>query len=296
MSREKLSLSVNLDLSWGSSWKDRRFLLSLAVQSTVGRQHWSNFCVKNLSYKPSVAQGLRQEHLPWSSPLQLSPLLKMLLKQQLWSQLSVRGPFGILGERRFDLPEIEMIKKHLFLLHQQLAPENNKTSNKIPVTLITLFAMGKWTEAAGVWGAVGAPRVFAALGGKNYPKFPEGGPGGAIATHRPGTIHVDATLLISLGTEVSGRYLKHWHYILTASSCMFNFNGFCTTWGTESLCLYGKLVLICRKGLISLYSSCSPFGQVTAEWDPTENTSVQKVATAAPLRKLSAWIEANGGK
>lgn len=110
MSREKLALYVNLDLSWGNSWEDGRFLLSLAVQSAAGWQHWSSFCAKNLSYKFHVAQGLRQEHLPWSSPLQLPSLLKMLLKQQLWSQLSVRGRLGILGERKFDLLKIQMVK------------------------------------------------------------------------------------------------------------------------------------------------------------------------------------------
>lgn len=56
--------------------------------------------------------------------------------------------------------------------------------------------------------------MFPTLGRNNYPKFPKAGPGGPIPTHPLGTILLDATLAISLGTEVSGRYLKLWHYTL----------------------------------------------------------------------------------
>lgn len=81
--------------------------------------------------------------------------------------------------------------------------------------------MDKLAEAAGVWDVVGAPCMFPALGRNN--------PEGPIPTHPLGTIRSDATLPICLGVEESGRYLKHWHYTLTASNCIFNFNWFHTT-------------------------------------------------------------------
>lgn len=49
----------------------------------------------------------------------------------------------------------------------------------------------------------------------------------------------------------------------------------------ESLCWQGELVLICRKGLLSMHPSCSSLRQVAVGWDPTENTSAEKKGSAA---------------
>lgn len=115
---QKLSLQVNFDLSWGKAGKSRRFLLSLAVQVWLVTALEQVLCSK-AELKLSVARGLRREHLPWSSPLQLPALLETLPREQVWSWFpaGALGPpstSGILGQRRFDLPR--MVKSCLFLL------------------------------------------------------------------------------------------------------------------------------------------------------------------------------------